>query len=92
MIVLGADAHAAELAESIRGRDDFPGAVADTLASVAAADGVRYEDAIRALLSDFETRTDFLEDVPVADTVLVLQHLAQARSIHVRLESPLLPG
>ncbi len=91
-LVLGADARAAELAESIRGRDDFPGAVADTLASVAAADGVRYDDAIRALLSDFETRTDFLEDVPVADTVLVLQHLAQARSIGVRLESPLLPG
>ena len=91
-LVLGEDARAAELAGSIQGRADFPGAVADALASVAAADREGYDEAIRTLLADFESRTDFLEDVPVADTVLVLQHLGRARGIDVPLESPLLPG
>jgi hypothetical protein len=37
-------------------------------------------------------RTDFLEDVPVADTVLVLQVLAAQRAMSVDLPvSPLLP-
>ena len=51
----------------------------------------RYDAAIRALLADFEGRTDFLEDIPVADTVLVLQLLAGTRGIVVDLESALLP-
>ncbi len=36
----------------------------------------RYEAAIRALLADFEARDEYLEDTPVADTVLALQVLA----------------
>jgi hypothetical protein len=67
-LVIGDDARAGELAASIRGRNDFPVPVADALAAVAAADGERYAEAIRALLADFERREDFLEDVPVADT------------------------
>ena len=90
-LVLGDDAHAAGLAAALRGRDDFPGPVADSLAELAAADDDRYDAAIRALLADFESRTDFLEDVPVADTVLVLQLLAGTRGIAVDLESALLP-
>jgi len=91
-LVNGADARAGELAAGIRDRDDFPRQVADTLEAVAAADSERYEDAIRTLLADFESRSDFLEDVPVADTVLVLQALAAERGIVVALGSPLLPG
>ena len=37
-------------------------------------------------------REEFLEDVPVADTVLALQALAEPRGLGVALESPLLPG
>jgi len=91
-LVLGDDARAGELAASIQGRDDFPPTVAGALAAVAAADGTRYDDAIRLLLADFERRQEFLEDVPVADTVLVLQRLAAERGIVVALRSPLLPG
>jgi hypothetical protein len=91
-LVLGDDAPAGELAGSLRGRDDFPAPVGEALAALAAADRERYEVAIHALLADFESRDDFLEDVPVADTVLVLQRLAAARGIEVALESPLLPG
>jgi hypothetical protein len=91
-LVNGEDARAGELAAGIRDRDDFPRPVADALTAVAAADGDRYEDAIRTLLADFESRSDFLEDVPVADTVLVLQALAAERGIVVALGSPVLPG
>jgi hypothetical protein len=91
-LVLGDDARARELAGSLRGRDDFPAPVAEALVAVAAADAQRHEGAIHALLADFESRDDFLEDVPVADTVLVLQRLAAERGIDVPLESPLLPG
>jgi hypothetical protein len=91
-LVNGEDARAGELAAGIHDRDDFPAPVADALAAVAAADGEHYEEAIRALLADFESRSDFLEDVPVADTVLVLQLLAAERGIVVVLGSLLLPG
>ncbi len=44
------------------------------------------------VLRSFETRDEYLEDVPVADTVLVLQALAAGRGLAVELASPLLPG
>ena len=44
------------------------------------------------MLESFETRTEYLEDLPAADTVLVLQALAERRGIApAELESPLLP-
>ena len=44
------------------------------------------------MLESFETRDEYLEDIPVADTVLVLQALAARRELAAELESPLLPG
>ncbi len=71
----------------------FRGDVADTLTAVAAADRVGYLVAIEHVLESFETRTDFLEDVAVADTVLVLQVLAARRGAAVDLpSSPRLPA
>ena len=90
-LVLNADAEAREDAATLRGRDDFPAPVADSLAALAARDTGAYANAIRALLEDFEAREEFLEDTPVADTVLALQALAQERGLAVTLESPLLP-
>jgi hypothetical protein len=89
-LVLGADADAGEEAAALRGRDDFPAPVADALAALAASDATSYEPAIRALLADFEAREEFLEDIPVADTVMVLQTLARERGLTVALESRLL--
>jgi len=43
------------------------------------------------VLDSFETREAYLEDVPVADTVLVLQELAARRGLAAELDSPLLP-
>ena len=89
-LVLAADAEAGEEAGALRGRDDFPAPVAEALAALAARDATSYETAIRALLAGFEAREEFLEDIPVADTVIVLQTLARERGLTVLLESRLL--
>jgi hypothetical protein len=92
LLVLGEDGDAQALASTLRGRDDFPEAVADALHAVAAADRAAYRTAVEAVLESFEQRTEFLEDVPVADTVLVLQVFAGQRAMAVELPgSPLLP-
>jgi hypothetical protein len=92
LLVLGEDVDARALGSTLRGRDDFPEAVADALVTVAAADRAGYLLAIEDVLESFEQRGDFLEDVRVADTVVVLQLLAAARDASVELpESELLP-
>jgi hypothetical protein len=93
LLTLGRFADARRSASSIRGLDDFPPAVADALAQIAVHDRVGYVDAVEKVLASFEARDDYLEDVPVADTVLVLQKLAGRRGIAAKLsESALLPG
>ena len=90
--MLGDDVGARVLGTTLRDRDDFPHDVADALVELAGADRVDYAIAVENILDSFEHRTDFLEDVPVADTVLVLQRLAEPRGLTVELEpSPLLP-
>ena len=78
-------------ADAIRIRDDFPRDVGDALATIAAEDVVGYVEAVESVLESFETREDYLEDVPVADTVLVLQGLAARRNMAADLTSDLLP-
>jgi tetratricopeptide (TPR) repeat protein len=93
LLVLGRDDEARVHADAIRTRDDFPAPVGDALAMIAAGtDEVGYVEAIEAVLDSFETREEYLEDVPVADTVLVLQALAESRGLSAELSSPLLPG
>ena len=93
-LVLGADAEAAPLARSLQeeGEERFPRAVADALAGLAEHDRELYEDGLARTLVSFETRDAYLEDVPVADTVLMLDALAEARGMAVHPTSPLLPG
>jgi hypothetical protein len=43
------------------------------------------------VLESFETRNEYLEDLPVADTVMVLQALADRRGMKAELSSALLP-
>ena len=70
-----------------------PASVADALGTLARADGAAYVAARLAVLRSFEEREAFLEDVRVADTVLVLDALAAARGLEPpTLSSPLLPG
>jgi len=91
LLVLGRDREAHVLADGLRTHDDFPASVGDALAFIAAQDPVAYVEAIEAVLESFETREDYLEDIPAADTVLVLQALAGRRELAAELSSPLLP-
>jgi hypothetical protein len=92
-LVLGDDETARLHADAIRTREDFPEAVGDALAYLAAGtDRIGYVEAVEDVLDSFETRDEYLEDVPVADTVLVLQALAEKRELAAELSSPLLPA
>jgi hypothetical protein len=91
LLVLGRDDDARVLADGLRTRDDFPAPMGAALAFIAAQDPVGYVEAIEAVLESFETREEYLEDLPVADTVVVLQALAARRDMAVELSSPLLP-
>jgi tetratricopeptide (TPR) repeat protein len=90
-LVLGEWDDARVHADHVRTHEGFPTDVADALAYIAAEDVVGYAEAVESVLESFETRSEYLEDVPVADTVLVLQALAERRGIVADLESALLP-
>lgn len=90
-LILGADEEARPLASSLREIEDFPQDVADSLTTLAAGDRLGYAYAIESVLESFARRDEYLEDIPVADTVLVLQALAERRDIAADLSSPLLP-
>jgi len=92
LLVLGRDHDAVIHADTIRTSDGFPRDVGDALAFIAAHDLVGYAYAVESVLDSFETREEYLEDIPVADTVLVLQALAARRGIADELSSSLLPA
>jgi hypothetical protein len=93
LLVLGRDDEAAAAAAALAdtAEEDFPRSVADALAALASADGAAYRDAAARVLESFEGRDEYLEGIPVADTVIVLQALAERRGITAALRSPLLP-
>jgi hypothetical protein len=93
-LVLGSDEDAAIGAGALIAEDDaaFPADVADALVSLAARDSVSYAEACAAVLASFEEREGYLEDIAVADTVIVLERLAEARGIASRPTSRLLPA
>ena len=91
LLTLGRDEEARPVADSLRERDDFPHDVADALATLAAEDVIGYTYAVESVLESFEQRDEYLEDMPVADTVIVLQALARRRHMAAELASDLLP-
>jgi hypothetical protein len=91
LLVLRRDAEARPIADALRTEEGFPHDVGDALATIAADDRVGYVEAVESVLESFETRDEHLEDVAVADTVVVLQALAARRDLTADLSSPLLP-
>jgi hypothetical protein len=92
LLILGRDEDARPVAALLRGREDFPGDVADALAAISAADRFAYVNAVESVLASFETRDEYLEDIPVADTVIVLKAVAERRGLAAELVSELLPA
>jgi hypothetical protein len=93
LLTLRQDEDARLPASALRDRDDFPSSVADAVATLAAEDAAGYTVAVEDVLESFEQRDEYLEDIPVADTVLVLQALARRRGMAAELPaSSLLPS
>lgn len=92
LLALRRDGDAETVATRVADEGLEPAAVAEGLTALARGDGAAYAGARLAVLRSFEERDAFLEDVPVADTVLVLDALARERGIEPSpLSSPLLP-
>jgi|SRR5215471_9878485 len=79
LLVLGRDAEAADVADTLTG--DFPDDVATALVALGRGDAAAYREAVRRVRRSFEEREDFLEDMPVADTALALDALAGQRGL-----------
>lgn len=92
-LVLGEDAEARGVVEGLLNEAEsaFPRPVAEALAALAHADADIYGEAAGRVLASFEERDAYLEDIPVADTVAVLEALAARRGLAAGLRSPLLP-
>ena len=86
------DKSASDLAGSLLTEETFPRPVALALAALAGRDRDAYARAAADVLRSFEERDTYVEGVPVADTVLVLEALASQRGMAAGLDSPLLPG
>jgi hypothetical protein len=62
------------------------------LAALAARDRDGYAAAVRAIVADFAARDQHLSGVPIADTALVLERLAEARGMAVGGTAGILSG
>ena len=91
-LVDGDDAGAAALAEGMRAGSPAFGRAADAIAALTARDADAYAAAVRAIVDDFEHREEHLTGVPVADTALMLERLAEPRGLAAHPSSALLPS
>jgi hypothetical protein len=92
LLAAGRDGEAVPVAARIVAGGLEPASVGEALAAIARGDDDGLATARREVLRSFEERDAFLEDVPVADTVLVLDALARERGLRLEpLPSALLP-
>jgi hypothetical protein len=90
-LVDGDDEAARAAAEGMRGGSPAFVRAAAAIEALVDGDAERYAAAVREIVADFEGRAEHLTGVPIADTALMLERLAEARGIAARPESPLLP-
>src|SRR4051812_45101709 len=85
------DDAAARFADGMRAGSPAFVRAADAIAALALHDGEAYAAAVRAIVADFEARDAHLTGVPVADTALMLERLAEPRGLAAGPSSALLP-
>lgn len=85
------DRTAAEAARVMADGDDAHRRAAAAIAALAAGDREGYGEAVRTIVRDFETRESHLTGVPIADTAIVMERLAEGRGIATAPASPVLP-
>ena len=90
-LVDGDDELAARAAKGMRGGSEAFDRTAEAIAALAARDGGRYAEALRAIVADFESRDEHLTGVAIADTAMVLERLADDRGLGVSPESAVMP-
>lgn len=90
-LVEGDDGAARSATDGMRGGSPAFVRAADAIAALAGRDAEGYAAAVDAIVADFEGRREHLTGVPIADTALVLEHLAEERALARRPSSPLLP-
>ena len=67
------------------------GRAAGAVVALARRDRQAYAGMLAAIVADFEAREEHLTGVPIADTALVLDRLAERRGMAAHPRSPLLP-
>jgi len=91
-LVDGDDAAARAAAAGMREGSPAFGRAADAIEALAGGDSARYAAAVGAIVADFEHRDEHLTGVPIADTALMLERLAERRGIAAHPASALLPA
>jgi hypothetical protein len=90
-LVVGDDRRAGEWAALMAaGSPAFQRAGA-AIAGLASADQAAYRVAVEAIVEDFAGREAHLTGVPIADTALMLEALAERRGLRVGIAGPLMP-
>ena len=90
-LLVGDDEAARQAAVGMRAGSGAFGRTADAVVALADRDDRAYTVSLAAIVRDFEARERHLTGVPIADTGLVLERLAQRRGMRGGLASPLLP-
>lgn len=90
-LIVGDDPAAARWAGHMRAGSKAFERAAAAICSLAGSDPGGYRTAVEAIVEDFAARGDHLTGVPIADTALMLERLAERRGLKTNLESPLLP-
>jgi len=85
------DALARRAAAGMAGASPAFDRAAAAIAALADRDAGAYATAVRAVVADFERRDEHLTGVPIADTALMLERLAERRDLAAHPASALLP-
>jgi hypothetical protein len=91
-LVQGDDAAARVAAAKMHGGSPAFDRAARALDALAAREGSAYAAAVAEIVADFEGREAHLTGVPIADTAIMLECLAEPRGLASRPRSPLLPA
>ncbi len=90
--ILGDDDEVAVRAARMEPRGEAFERTATALRALAARDADTYAAALTAIEADFAARSDHLTGVPIADTAVMLEAIAEARGMAVKPSSPLVPA
>jgi hypothetical protein len=91
-LVLGEDSAAVMAAAGMRSGPEAFGRTADAIVALTDRDQDAYNASLQAIVKDFENRDQHLTGVAIADTPLMLEHLAERRGMSATISSPLLPS